>query len=118
MAIATLYHNPRCSKSRAALSLLEQQALDLKVIEYLKTPPDRENLLTILNELQVQPMSIVRTGDALFKQLGLDKNSLTQEHIINLLLEHPKLLERPIVQYNGKATVGRPIENIESLLAE
>ena len=110
----TLYHNPNCSKSRGALELLgkvtQDNKLRLQLVEYLKTPPDRETLKTLLQQLSESPAVLVR-NDKNFKALGLDANDYTSsETVIELLLKHPELMQRPIAVYNNKAAIGRPPE--------
>jgi len=111
----TIYHNPRCSKSRAALEWLQQNQSDseLTVIEYLKDPLNRETVLEILDELQLQPEELVRRGEAKYKELKLKDSSAGQ--LIDAIVENPILLERPIVRYARQAAVGRPLDNIIEL---
>lgn len=113
---ATIYHNPRCSKSRAALEYLESLDINLTKIEYLKTPPDKKTVVDILHELQLKPRELMRRGDAKFKELNLADESLTTEQLIDALVEHPALMERPVVRFNGEAAIGRPLDNIIDLL--
>jgi len=109
----TIYHNPRCSKSRAALEWLQQRDCDLTVIEYLKDPISRNTLLKILAELQMKPDELIRQGESRYKELKL--NNSTEDQLINALLENPILLERPIVRYQQQAAIGRPLDNIIDL---
>jgi len=113
---ATIYHNPRCSKSRAALEYLESLDIEVATIEYLKSPPDKQTLTEILRELQLKPRELMRQGDAKFKELNLADDSLTVDQLIDALVEHPVLLERPVVRFNGDAAIGRPLDNIIDLL--
>ena len=113
---ATIYHNPRCSKSRAALEYLESLDIEVVKIEYLKTPPDKQTVTEILLELQLKPREIMRQGDAKCKELNLGDESLTPDQLIDALVEHPALLERPVVRFNGEAAIGRPLDNIIDLL--
>ena len=113
---ATIYHNPRCSKSRAALEYLESLDLEVIKVEYLKTPPDKQTLTEILDELHLQPRELMRQGDAKFKELNLGRDSLTFDQVLEALAEHPVLLERPVVRFNGEAAIGRPLDNIIDLL--
>lgn len=115
---ATIYHNPRCSKSRAALEYLEQTSLKIIKIEYLKTPPDRETLHEILQELQLKPRQLMRQSDASYKELNLKDESLSDDQLIDAMVEHPVLIERPIVRHNGEAAIGRPLNNVIELLDE
>lgn len=111
-----IYHNPRCSKSRQALSLLEEAGVNAQVVKYLETPPLAEELDELLTKLGLEPLDVMRTKDDLFKELGLVGRSLTREEGIRLLAEHPALLERPIVVKGDKAVVARPPERVSELL--
>jgi arsenate reductase len=113
---ATLYHNPRCSKSRQTLQLLQEKGLEPEVVEYLKTPPDAATLEKILDMLGMQPRELMRTKEDDYKQLGLDDASLSREQLIQAMVEHPKLIERPILVKDGKAAIGRPPEQVLELL--
>ncbi|MGK0272086.1 MAG: arsenate reductase [Cocleimonas sp.] len=111
-----IFHNPRCSKSRAAMDLLTDKGIKVDVVKYLETPPDRETLEQILEMLNMQPRELMRKGEAEYIDNNLSDESLTRDQLIGALLEFPKLLERPIVVSNGKAAIGRPIENIIDIL--
>ena len=113
---ATIYHNPHCSKSRAALEFLESLDIEVEKIEYLKTPPNKQTLAEILQELQLKPRELMRQGDAKFKELNLGDDSLTSDQLIDALVEHPALLQRPVVRFGGEAAIGRPLDNIIDLL--
>lgn len=115
---ATIYHNSRCSKSRAALEYLQQSDKQVEIIDYLKNPPDRQTLIDILNELQLRPADLMRPGEAVYKELNLQNDELSDEQLIALMIEHPILIERPIVRFNGEAAIGRPLDNIIELLDE
>lgn len=115
---ATIYHNPRCSKSRAALEYLEQTQLKIVTVDYQKSPPDKNTLLEILAELQLKPRQLMRQGDATYKELNLNDESLTEDQLIEAMIEHPILIERPIVRLNGDAAIGRPLDKIIELLDE
>ncbi|MEH6404268.1 MAG: arsenate reductase (glutaredoxin) [Sneathiella sp.] len=108
----TIYHNPRCSKSRQTLSLLEENGVKPDIIEYLKTPPSREALMDILDKLDLSPRDLMRKGEAEFKDNNLSDPTLSDQQLIDAMLEHPKLIERPIVIANGKARIGRPPESV------
>ena len=112
----TIYHNPRCSKSRASLALLEEKGLNPTIIKYLETPPNREELTAILDKLGLPAEQIVRKGEALFKELGLKDRTLSNDEWIDILVEHPKLIERPIVVHGDRAAIGRPIERVVEIL--
>ena len=111
-----IYHNPRCSKSRAAMDLLTEKGIEADIIKYLETPPDHETLEKILELLNMQPRELMRKGEEEYSDNNLSDESLTRVQLINALIEFPKLLERPIVVANGKAAIGRPIENIIDIL--
>ena len=116
MAKITIYHNPRCSKSRQTLALLEDAGASIEVVEYLQTPPSAKELAEIVKMLGVAPMDIVRKKEAEFKELGLDKSVPTDAKLLELLSKNPKLIERPIVVKGKKAVIGRPPENVNTLL--
>lgn len=113
----TLYHNNRCSKSRAALALLQVRGVKTKIVNYLDTPPDFEELKNIFNCLGAEsPRSMMRVKDTLYQELNLNNPALSCNELLQAIAEHPALLERPIAVTGGKAAVGRPLENIEALL--
>jgi len=114
--IITLYHNPRCSKSRAALELLGRHGVQLAVVEYLDTPPTQETLDALLDMLDLEPRELMRTHEQEYREAGLDDPALTRAQLIAAMLEHPKLIERPIVVRDGKAVIGRPPEKVLELL--
>jgi arsenate reductase len=117
MSRIRIYHNPRCSKSRQTKSILDEQGCEYDVIEYLQQPPSASELKNILQMLNRKPLDIMRTGETLFKELGLSKkDDRTDDEWISIMLEHPKLIERPIVVSGGKAVMGRPPENVLSIL--
>ena len=111
-----IFHNPRCSKSRAAMDLLNEKGIEAEVVKYLDTPPDRETVAHVLDLLGLEPRELMRKGEAEYKENNLSDESLTSDKLIDALVKYPKLLERPIVIANGKAAVGRPIENIIDIL--
>jgi len=115
-AITTIYHNPRCSKSRAAMQLLTEKGIEPEVIKYLDTPPDRETLEKLLNMLGMEPRDLMRKGETEYKDNNLADDSLSRDDLIDAMLKFPRLIERPIVISNGKAAIGRPIENIINIL--
>ena len=112
----TIYHNPRCSKSRQALELLESRGIKPRVIAYLETPPDRATLAALLRKLDLPPSALARRKEAEFKALGLDRPGTTEEAILDALATHPKLIERPIVVCGRKARLGRPPEAVLEIL--
>ena len=112
----TIYYNPVCSKSRQSLELLEQQGAQVKIIEYLKTPPDAVTLEAILDMLGMEPRDLMRQHEKEYTGAGLDNPGLSREQLIDAMIEHPRLIERPIVIRNGKARLGRPPERILDIL--
>lgn len=114
----TIYHNPRCSKSRQTLALLEKYAGEINIIEYLENPPDHAEINRILDLLGLRPRELMRQKEKLYKELGLDDPNLTDEVLVQSMIDHPPLIERPIVLANGKATIGRPPENALKILEE
>jgi arsenate reductase len=112
----SIYHNPRCSKSRQTLQLLEQQQLTPQVIEYLNTPPDAATLSRLLDMLGLAPRELMRKGEAEYKASGADDPALTREQLIALMVRFPKLIERPIVVSGDKAVIGRPPERVLEIL--
>jgi arsenate reductase len=116
MTDLTLYHNPRCSKSRGALELLEARGLTPTVVRYLETPPDAAQLRDLLSKLGISARSLLRTGEDEYKALNLADASLSDEQLIAAMAEHPKLIERPILIAGDKAVIGRPPEKILEIL--
>ncbi|GHG70961.1 arsenate reductase [Alishewanella longhuensis] len=112
----TLYHNPRCSKSRDALTLLEQHGQPFQIVEYLKTPLDEGTLSALLVKLGLTAREIMRNKEDEYQQLGLADSSLTEQQLISAMVKHPRLLERPIVVTGDKAAIGRPLANIAAIL--
>jgi len=112
----TIYHNPRCSKSRQTLGLLQEQGIEPEIIEYLKTPPTQKGLDEILKKLGKKPREIMRTGEKEYKELGLKDADLNRKELIKILVEHPKLIERPIVLKGSKAALGRPPEDVLKII--
>lgn len=111
-----IYHNPRCSKSRQTLALLEQHGHTPEVIEYLKTPLTAADLETLLTQLGMRPREILRKGEPAYKELGLSDTSLSDMALITAMAAHPILIERPIVETGGKAAIGRPPESVLAIL--
>ena len=112
----TIYHNPRCSKSRATLELLKTEGRDPQLVEYLKESPTAETLATILDMLGMEPRDLMRKKEKEYKEAGLDNPDLGREELIAAMIEHPRLIERPIVITNGKAAIGRPPEKVLEIL--
>ena len=110
-----IWHNPRCSKSRNAVALLEEQGVEVEVMKYLETPPGKDEIVEVLKMLGISARELMRTKEDIYKELGL-KNVSDEDALIDAMVTHPKLIERPIVIKDGKAAIGRPIENIVELL--
>ena len=116
MTDLTLYHNPRCSKSRGALELLEARGLTPTVVRYLETPLDAAQLERLLGKLGISARQLLRTGEDEYKDLNLADESLSQAQLIAAIAAHPKLMERPILEAGAKAVIGRPPEKILEIL--
>jgi len=111
-----ILHNPRCSKSRATLQLLQENGVEPEIIQYLDTPPDADQLVSILGQLKLKPRELMRKGQSEYKAMGLDNQQLSDEQLVTAMLEAPVLIERPIVLANGKAAIGRPPESVLKIL--
>jgi len=112
----TIYHNPRCSKSRQTLQLLEERGIQPEVVKYLETPPDEATLKALLDMLGLEPRELMRRKETEYKELGLDNPELDRDALIRAMVKHPKLIERPIVVKDGKAALGRPPEDVLEIL--
>ena len=112
-----IYHNPRCSKSRQTIALLEQNSIQANIIDYIKQPPNVATLETLVKQLAIAPRDLLRKGEAVYKELGLKDASLSDTVLLQAMSEHPKLIERPIVVHEGKAKLGRPPEDVLELFA-
>jgi len=106
-----MYHNPRCSKSRATLALLEERGVKPDIIEYLKTPPSESELDRILTMLGKEPVELMRKGEAEYKE-HIQGKTLSRAEAIALMAAYPKLIERPIVVHGDQAAIGRPPESV------
>lgn len=113
----TIWHNPRCSTSRKTLSLLDQHGLDPEIVEYLVTPPGEAELKSILKKLRMRPRDLMRRKEPIYKELGLDSESLSDDQLVKAMAAHPILIERPVVIYGARAALGRPPENVLDLFA-
>lgn len=111
-----IFHNPRCSKSRQTLELLQQKGIEPEIIRYLETPPTEQELLHILDLLGCEPRQLMRTKESEYRELGLNAPKLTREELVKAMVNTPKLIERPIVLANGKAALGRPPEKVLDIL--
>lgn len=116
MTELTLYHNPRCSKSRGALELLEARGLTPEVVRYLETPPDAATLKALLGKLGIGARQLLRSGEDEYKTLGLADPALSDDQLIDAMARHPKLIERPILVAGDKAVIGRPPEKVLEIL--
>lgn len=111
-----ILHNPRCSKSRQTLSLLTEHGVNPEIVEYLKTPPTGQEIKDILGMLAISPRDLMRKGEADYKDNDLGNTDLTEEQLIDAMVAHPKLIERPIVICKGKARIGRPPESVLEII--
>ncbi len=116
MPSVRIYHNPACSKSRAALDLLRSNGVQPEIVEYLRQPPDAATIAGLLDLLGLEPRQILRREEAEYAALGLDDPALDRDHLIAVLATHPRLLQRPIVVAGGRAVIGRPPEAVLDLL--
>ncbi|HET7929791.1 MAG TPA: arsenate reductase (glutaredoxin) [Rhodanobacteraceae bacterium] len=112
----TIWHNPRCSKSRGTLELLRDRAINPAIIDYQQTPPTAADIERALELLRIEPRDLMRKGEAIYSELGLDNGTLTRQQLIEAMVAHPILIERPIVFANGKAAIGRPPEAVLDIL--
>jgi arsenate reductase len=115
MSDVTIWHNPRCSKSRQTLQLLVDRGIEPTIVEYLKTPPSEAELTHALAELGAGPRDLMRKKEAPYKELGLDDPARTDAELIAAMAAHPVLIERPVVFVDGRAALGRPPENVLQL---
>ncbi|MDT4858224.1 Arsenate reductase [compost metagenome] len=116
MSQLTLFHNPRCSKSRGALELLEARGLQPQIVRYLETPPSAAELKALLQKLGIGARQLLRSGEDEYKSLNLADPSLSEDALIQAMVEHPKLIERPILIAGDKAVIGRPPEKVLEIL--
>lgn len=116
MSTIQILHNPRCSKSRQTLALLEEKGIEPEVIKYLDTPPTAAELKNILQMLNISARALLRKGEDDYKDLNLADTTLSEDHLINAMVSHPKLIERPIVIKDGQAKIGRPPESVLDIL--
>lgn len=118
MSNISIYHNPRCSKSRAALALLEENDINPEIILYLDNPPTAEELQALLQKLGMGIRDILRRSEPEFEEFGLGDDSLSEEIVFDIVCRHPRLIERPIVVKGDRAIIGRPPENVLQLIEE
>ena len=114
MSRTTIWHNPRCSKSRAALALLQEQGIEPEIVRYLDSPPSIETLQDVLHRLDMQPSELARKGEPEWKTLALD--AADEATVLQALASHPRLIERPVVLHQDKAALGRPPEKVLEIL--
>jgi len=112
----TIYYNPRCSKCRLTLDLLEQEGQQAQIVEYLTTPPTAEVLASILDMLGLEPRALMRRHEQEYTEAGLDNPALSRDELIAAMVRYPRLIERPIVIKDGKAAIGRPPEKVLDIL--
>jgi len=112
----TIYHNTRCTKSRLTLQLLNDNAVDANVIEYLNTPPTTGELTELLKMLKLSARQLMRTHETEYRESGADNTDLNEAQLIEIMVKNPKLIERPIVVKDGKAAIGRPPERVLEIL--
>lgn len=111
-----LFHNPRCSKSRGALELLQERGIEPEVLRYLETPPGEDELRALVRMLGIPARELLRKGEDEYRELGLDDPALGEDEIIAAMARHPKLIERPVFVHGGRAVIGRPPERVLELL--
>ena len=111
-----IYHNPRCSKSRQTLEILNRKNLDIDIVEYLKSPLDINEISNLLKKLGYTARDLLRKGEDVYKNENLSDESLSEDFLIDMMLKNPILIERPIVVSNGKAVIGRPPEKVLEIL--
>ena len=113
----TIYHNPKCSKSRATLELLRERGIEPKIIEYIKTPPSVKELDAILKKLGIEPRELLRTKEDAYKRARLDDKTLGRAELLGRMVANPSVIERPIVVSGSRAAIGRPPENVLGILS-
>ncbi len=116
MSDVRIFHNPKCSKCRLTMEILNDKGVDTNVIEYLKTPPNSDELTEILDLLGIEPRELMRKHEAPYNENKLDNPELTREQLIQAMIDHPILIERPIIINGKKATIGRPPEKVFDIL--
>jgi len=116
MSQVTIYHNPKCTTSRNALTMIKEAGIEPEVIEYLKTPPTRETLETLIHDMKLEVRELIRKRGKLYDELGLSDDSLSDEALLDVLVQHPVLMERPIVVTAKGTKVCRPAATVMALL--
>jgi arsenate reductase len=112
-----IFHNPRCSKSRKTLEIINEKEISIEIIEYLKAPPSGDTLRRIIDLLEVKPRDIMRTGESIYKEKNLNNDILSDDELIDHMIENPILIERPIVFDDQSAIIGRPPENVLKIIS-
>ena len=112
----TIYHNPRCSKSRQTLQMLRDRDIEPEIVEYLKTPPSADELDSVLAKLGMEPRTLVRTKEAAYREAGMADDGLSRRALIDLMVANPIVIERPVVVNGARAALGRPPESVLSIL--
>ena len=112
----TIYHNPRCSKSRQTLQIIQDAGAEVEVVEYLKTPLDKKALKALTKKLSMSVRDIIRTSEEAYKEQNLKDDSLSDDALLDAIVDTPKLMQRPIVVSGNKAVIGRPPENVLELI--
>ena len=112
----TIWHNPRCSKSRQTLALLRERGVEPEIVEYLKTPPGASELEAVLDKLGMEPRDLMRRKEAAYREAGLGDPALERRALVEAMAAHPVLIERPVVLAGGRAALGRPPENVLAIL--
>lgn len=116
MSKVTIYHNPRCTKSRQTLQLLQERGIEPEIVLYLDTPPSRNRISELLRMLGLEARDLMRRGEKIYKEKGLNNPDLKKADLVQAMADNPILIERPIVVTNGKAAIGRPPENVLEIL--
>ncbi len=111
-----IYHNPRCSKSRRTLEIIQEQGVEPTILEYLQSPPNHQELDNILRGLGMEPRELMRKGETEYTELNLADESLSRDELIDAIVKHPKLLERPVVVVGDQVVIGRPPESVLAIL--
>jgi arsenate reductase len=117
MSQVTIYHNPRCSKSRQTLELLTEKGVDPNIVLYLENTPGADELASLINKLGISARDLLRTGESEYKEQGLNDPALSDEEVIQAMIKAPILIQRPIVECGEKARIGRPPEQVLEILA-
>ncbi len=111
-----IYHNPRCSKSRQTLALIEENGYTPTIVEYLKTPPTHQQLDSLLRGLEMEPRDLMRKGETEYGELNISNSDFSRDQLIDMMIEHPKLIERPLVVVGDAIAIGRPPESVLTIL--